>query len=184
MDSVSLFNIYMDSSLVDLIYMEYPDYSPYILLLLGLFAAICLEGGLESLFYLIKGKRVGVTQNRFRELRNFIIFLILFGIFEYIIYYFGDNIIFRGIKNDLSDPFIPLGVNFMDSLILPKMIIDPIKVMFMFTLIGTGIYAILQIPYSIYLYIKRDKVRGKRALNRLFVLVLIGGILYLVFNKV
>ena len=173
---------FMDSIISDLLVSDYSEFLPFLLIFLGLGAAICLEGGLESLFYSIKGKRVGVARTRLGELKNFFIFLILFVVFEYVIYYLAESFLVPQIPVYDSAPFdyLPGGVELLSF--APPMFINPMEFMYIFTLLGTAIYAILQIPYSIYMYIKRDKVRGKRALYRLFVLVLIVGVLYSVIK--
>ena len=137
----------------------------YICIFIGLLAAIFFSGFIESVYLSFKKKGDSVKLS--------VIYFILMAISEGILFFLALNYPTQRFRS------LPEGM----KVFYFGPYYTPIQIMLFNTILGLFIYAILQIPYSIYMYIKRDKVRGKRALNRLFVLLVIGGILLLLYNR-
>jgi hypothetical protein len=130
---------------------------------LGFLAGTCLGISLElglSLLLDIKNWR--------ERIAKFLLFVVLFFVTEFILYRFmmGD-IFFKGIVDSSGLPvYYSLQPKYFYN--------DYYGSSFAFSLIGYFIYSFLQIPYSIYWYVKKDKEKGKRAIIRMLLLLGLG----------
>ena len=159
-----------------------------LLLVFGPFAGIFLAITLELGYFLIRGrKNQKDMENRSKMVKKFVLFLILFVLSEIALY-----LILYPILD--FQPLIPEGPAYTDSfpdtglkegIIWDYNMYEPIDTVYVVTattLLGLFVYSFVQIPFSIYLFIKKDRERGKRAIIRFLVFLGIGVLGVLLLN--
>jgi len=130
-------------------------------LIVGVFAAVFLYYFFESIYLVIRKRG---------DIKRLIVFLILFILFEIILFFLGSNYPVSTFPKDFWTIIAPL--NFTAT-----------EVMFYSTSLGLLMFGILQIPYIIYLFIKKEREKGKRSVVRLGVLVLLFIILVILIKN-
>jgi hypothetical protein len=140
----------------------------YLLVLVSVLSGSSLGLLLESIYNLIKGKK-----ELKKRLLWFIIFLLVFILSEYYLFTLIEDTFFRfpkctGWICPLLDMRYPTG--------------DPMQYLIGYTLLGLFIYSVLQIPFLIYLDLRKKEKSADRTSKRFIIFFVLCILLFFIFK--
>ena len=148
--------------------MSYGSIEFYLFLLVGILSGSSFGLLLESLYYLIRNKK----EFKKRIIWSFV-FLVVFILSEVYLFTLIKETFFRFPECDdwlcpLYMSYLPFGTH--------------IQFLLGYNLLGLFVYSLLQIPYGMYWYIRKDKERGERAIKRFIIFFALCILVFIIFR--